>query len=388
MFPRYLKLPKNYSFFLFGPRGSGKSTLLRSIFKDKKKYVWIDLLDTEEEALFQATPNELSRRVEHLKPRTWVIIDEVQKVPKLLDLVHKFIEEKNLFFALSGSSARKLKRGAANLLAGRAFMFHLYPFSFFEMDREFSLEHTLNWGSLPKVIQFRLNDEKKHFLQAYANTYLKEEIQVEQIVRNIPAFRRFLEVAAQMNGHPINYSKIAKEILTDHSVIKTYYDILIDTLISFELPAYHRSIRKQQRLAPKFYFFDCGVNRALSKTLDIPLKPKTYEYGRAFEHFIVTEFFKLCSYRNKDETLSYLRTKNNLEVDLIITRPGKSTLFIEIKSTAHVTDSDFTPLHEITSGLSNTEAFVLSLDPHKKSKGNVRAFYWKEFLENFRDNNI
>lgn len=388
MFPRYLALPRDNSFFLFGPRGSGKSTLLRNIFKDQKKYIWIDLLNPNEEALFQSNPNELSRRVEGLKPHTWVIIDEVQKVPKLLDLVHKYIEEKNLFFALSGSSARKLKRGAANLLAGRAFMFHLYPFSFFEIGRKFNLEHALGWGSLPKVIQYQSDDSKKRFLQAYANTYLKEEIQVEQIVRNIPAFRRFLEMSAQMNGHPINYSKIAKEIYTDHSVIKTYYDILMDTLVSFELPAYHRSIRKQQRLASKFYFFDCGIQRALSKTLDIPLKSRTYEYGRAFEHFIITEFFKLCSYRNKDETLSYLQTKDNLEVDLIVTRPGKSTLFLEIKSTLNITDNDFTALKKVTKDLTNAEAFILSLDAHPKSMSNVHSFYWREFLENFRDDKI
>ncbi|MBI3016750.1 MAG: ATP-binding protein [Deltaproteobacteria bacterium] len=384
MISRYLTLPTDYSFFLFGPRGSGKSTLLRHIFKRKPSAVWLDLLDPEEEAIFQATPNELLKRIGHLKPKAWVIIDEVQKAPKLLDLVHKLIEEKDLLFALSGSSARKLKRGAANLLAGRAFMFHLHPFSFFELSSTLSLEEILQWGTLPKVTELKSPNAKKLFLQAYANTYLKEEIQVEQIVRNLPTFRRFLEMAAQMNSLPLNYSKIAQDIHTDHSVIRNYYEILIDTLIGFELPAYHQSLRKQQRLAPKFYFFDCGIKRALSKTLEIPLKERTYDYGRAFEHFIILEFFKLCQYRNKEETLSYLQTKDNVEIDLIMTRPGKSTLFIEIKSTSNITDKDFTSLNKIVPKHMNAQSFILSLDPKTKSKGNVRSFFWKDFLEKFK----
>ena len=388
MIQRYLSLPIEYSFFLLGPRGSGKSTLLRYLFKEKSPHVWIDLLDPEEEAQFQANPNELTKRVSHLMPKNWVIIDEVQKAPKLLDLVHKLIEEKNLLFALSGSSARKLKRGAANLLAGRAFMLHLYPFSFFELRPALTLEHMMQWGTLPKVTELKSNNDKKLFLQAYANTYLKEEIQIEQIVRNLPTFRRFLEMAAQMNGLPLNYSKISRDIHTDHSVIRNYYEILFDTLIGFELPAYHKSLRKQQRLASKFYFFDCGIKRALNKTLDIPLKEKTYEYGRAFEHFIILEFFKLCEYRNREETLSYLQTKDNVEVDLIITRPGKSTLFIEIKSTSNITDQDFTSLHKIVPKQMDAQSFILSLDPKIKSKEHIRSFFWKDFLERFKEDKI
>lgn len=388
MIPRYITLPSDYSFFLFGPRGSGKSTLLRKIFSDMTQCVWLDLLDPEEEGRFQAYPNELLNRVSHLKSKQWVIIDEVQKAPKLLDLVHKLIEEKGLLFALSGSSARKLKRGAANLLAGRAFMFHLYPFSSFELGETFNMEDVLQWGTLPKVTELKFTEEKKLFLQAYANAYLKEEIQVEQIVRNLPSFRRFLEVAAQMNGLPLNYSKIARDVHTDHSVIKSYFEILVDTLVGFELPAYHTSIRKQQRQASKFYFFDCGVRRALDKTLDIPLRPKTYEYGRAFEHFIILEFYKLCNYRNKEETLYYLQTKDNVEVDLIISRPGKKTLFIEIKSTENITDQDFTSLAKIIEKVENGEAFILSLDHRLKSKHNIRAYYWREFMELFATDKV
>ena len=388
MIPRYLKLPSQYSFFLLGPRGSGKSTLLHQHFDKQSGHLWIDLLNPEEEALFQSTPNELIKRTAHLKPKSWIIIDEVQKAPKLLDLVHKLIEEKRLLFALSGSSARKLKRGSANLLAGRAFVFHLYPFSYFELKEIDPINPILQWGTLPKVIDLKSTQDKKLFLQAYANTYLKEEIQMEQIVRNVPSFRRFLELAAQMNGQPLNYSKIASDIHTDHSVIRTYYEILVDTLIGFELPAYNKSLRKQQRQASKFYFMDTGIKRALSKILDIPLKQRTYDYGNTFEHFIILEFYKLCEYRKKEETLSYLQTKDNVEIDLIITRPGKTELFIEIKSTTQVTDKDFTSLIEIASDLKKVNSFILSLDPNEKSKDKVHAMFWKDFLDKFKNNKI
>lgn len=383
MIKRVVSIRNNYSFFLFGPRGSGKSTLLRDIFSKKPNIVWIDLLDPEEESVFQTEPQELMRRTSNLSPGGWVVIDEVQKAPKLLDLVHKLIEEKNLFFALSGSSARKLKRGGANLLAGRAFVYYLYPFTFDELGSHFDLSQTLAWGSLPKTVEFGEDENRKNFLRAYANTYLKEEIQVEQLVRNLPGFRKFLEVAAQMNGQPLNYSGIAKEVRTDHSVIKNYFDILEDTLIGFRLEAYGKSIRKQQRLSPKFYFIDCGIKRALEKTLDIPVRKKTYEYGRLFEHFFVTECFKRCQYRQKDEALSYLRTKDDVEVDLIIQRPGQSEIFVEIKSATQLIDADFRRLSDIGAGLKNRELFLVSQDPHPKSKGDIKALPWQDFLERF-----
>jgi len=360
---------------------------LKAVFQGKKP-VWIDLLDPDEEALFQTDPNELVRRTSHLLTGSWVVIDEVQKASKLLDLVHKLIEEKKLYFALSGSSARKLKRGGANLLAGRAFVHHLYPFTNIELKEKFDLQAALEWGTLPKIYDFEQMEDKKRFLQAYAHTYLKEEIQAEQIARNLPGFRKFLEVAAQMNGQPVNCSKIGRDIHADHSVVKNYFEILKDTLIGFELTAYDISIRKQQRRAPKFYFIDCGIKRALDKSLDIPLRERTYEYGQMFEHFLVLELFKLCQYRERDESLHYLQTKDNVEVDLIIKRPGKSSLFIEIKSTKQVTDADFRSLLEITEGLKNSKALLLSNDPNRKSVRHVQAVPWREFLELFQGDKI
>lgn len=388
MIPRIITPPKNNSFFLFGPRGCGKTTLLREQFQSDSRVVWIDMLDPDDEAFFQTDPAELIRRCEHLPAGSWIVIDEVQKAPKLLDVVHKLIEERKIYFALSGSSARKLKRGGANLLAGRAFVQHLYPFAYSEIAETFDLRDAMEWGGLPKIREFSDSTDKRRYLQAYANTYLKEEIQAEQIVRNLPAFRRFLEVAAQMNGKPVNYSKLSRDIHTDHSVVRNYFGIMEDTLIGFQLPAYESSIRKQQRKAAKFYLIDCGIKRALDKTLDIPLRPRTYEYGRAFEHFLILEFFKLCQYREREESLSYLQTKDGAEVDLIIRRPGKESLFLEIKSTDQVTESDFTTLKKICGGIDGVKAFVLSLDPHMKSVSHVTAYHWQEFLNMFQNDKI
>lgn len=341
-----------------------------------------------EEAIFQTDPTELVKRCGNLPAGSWIVIDEVQKAPKLLDLVQKLIEEQKLNFALSGSSARKLKRGGANLLAGRAFVQYLFPFAYSEIIEIFDLQQALEWGCLPKIFEFSDELDKKRYLQAYANTYLKEEIQAEQIVRNLPVFRKFLEVASQMNGKPVNYTKIARDIHTDHSVVRNHFSIMEDTLIGFLLPAYEFSIRKQQRKAAKFYLVDCGIKRALDKTLDIPLRSKTYEYGRAFEHFLVAEFFKICKYRERDESLSYLQTKDGAEVDLIIQRPGKSSLFLEIKSTSQVTDPNFTILTKMCSDVTNVKGFVLSMDPHMKSVSGVTAYHWQQFMGMFQNDEV
>jgi predicted AAA+ superfamily ATPase len=200
------------------------------------------------------------------------VIDEVQKNPKLLDVVHLEIEKKkNIQFILSGSSARKLKRGSANLLAGRAFTFHLFPLTNFEIGSTFDLQHALEFGTLPKLLEYSVDLDCTRFLKAYVKTYLKEEIIAEQIVRKVEPFQDFLEVCAQMNGKIINFSKIATEVGVDEKTVKTYIDILADTLIGFYLPPFHRSIRKRQRIAPKFYLMDTGVKRALGAGFGIPL---------------------------------------------------------------------------------------------------------------------
>lgn len=382
MYSRILTIGNNYSFFLFGARGVGKSTLLKSHFTHQANSpLWIDLLDVTEEAIFQADPGVLLRRCDGLPPGSWVVIDEVQKVPPLLDLVHKCIESQQLLFALSGSSARKLKRGGANLLAGRAFVNELYPLGSRELGGAATIEQRMMWGGLPQVWKFDDDESRKRFLQAYVHTYLKEEIQVEQLVRNLPGFRKFLPVAAQMNGKPLNYSSIARDVLSDHTVVRNFFDILEDTFIGFRLPAYSRSVRQQQRHAAKFYLFDCGVKRALDHTLDIPLRAGTYEYGRAFEHAIILELYQQCRYRARDEQLSYLQTKDDVEIDVILERPGKPSFCLEIKSTTHVQPADYAKLARIAPDVPNSRSIVISQDPHAKRDGGVTILHWRDFLE-------
>ena len=311
-----------------------------------------------------------------------VIIDEVQKLPRILDTVHQLIEEKkSIQFILSGSSARKLKRGGANLLAGRAFMFYLYPFSSLELGQQFDLDTALSWGLLPRQIHLKEKQEKEEYLKAYTLTYLKEEIQMEQIVRKLYPFRKFLEIAAQMNAKVINYSKIAQDIGVDTTTVQNYYSILEETLVGFYLRAYHTSIRKSQRLAPKFYLFDTGVCRALKGTLSLPLLPQTYDYGEAFEHFIILEVIKLIEYQRKNWKYFYLLTKEGAEIDLILERPGKKTLCIEIKSSKKIVKKDLQNLIRLGSDIPQSSLYCLSRDPIKRKVKNVTCIEWRAGLK-------
>ncbi len=329
-----------------------------------------------------AHPEKLKERLApHIGKKPWVIIDEIQKVPALLDLVHQQIEKRTFHFALSGSSARKLKRGQANLLAGRAFGFSLFPLTYRELSSAFDLDHALAFGTLPAVIHFREVLDKQRFLKTYVSTYLKEEILIEQIIRNLPPFKRFLEVAAVTSGEILNYSNIAKDILSDPKTVSSYYTILEDTLLGFFLPAFHTSIRKQQRQAQKFYFFDLGVVRALAQRIDAPVLPKTFEYGMLFENFIMNEIHRLLTYKEKQFSLSYLRTKEDVEIDLIIERAGEPTWLCEIKSAERIDERHTSSLENIGKSLPNAKKVVISLDPVAKKIGSVDILPWQEAID-------
>lgn len=378
MFHRILTPLESNSFFLLGPRGTGKSTLLSSLFT-KENAFFIDLLDSEKEDLFVRKPSELIYQVNALSENIkWIIIDEIQKVPKLLDIVHKLIESTDKKFALTGSSARKLKHGVSNLLAGRAFMNHLYPLTFNELGDSFNLIDILRFGSLPKVFSLKTDLEKEEFLRAYSFTYLKEEIASEQIVRKLDPFRNFLEIAAQSNGMVLNYSKIARDVGVDTKTVQSYFQILEDTLIGFMLPAFHRSIRKQQVLHPKFYFFDTGVKRALERTVNQPIFERSFAFGNAFEHFILLELNRMNVYLRKDWRFSYLRTKDDVEIDLIIERPGLPSALIEIKSTDAIDESDCKTLNTYVDEIIPSEAFCISRTKERKKIGKVLCIHWSD----------
>ena len=375
---RLLKLPKKQNLFLFGARGTGKSTLLQQLFS-QNSCLWLNLLDPDQEERFALNPKELENIVLALPRKTkHIIIDEIQKIPKLLDLVHYLCEETDKIFILTGSSARKLKFGGANLLAGRAFVYNLFPFSFLELQNRFNLNSALQWGMLPRVNFLKTNEEKRRYLQSYATTYLKEEIWGEQFIRRLDPFRKFLEVASQSNGKVVNYSNIAKDTGVDDKTVKEYFNLLEDTLIGFFLEPFKHSFRKRLSAKPKFYFFDCGVVRALGRLLTVSMNASTSAYGEAFEHFIIVECIKLASYLKPDYRFSYLRTKDDVEVDLIVERPGKSILFIEIKSTTNVLEHHLFQLRLITKDFKNCESVCFSQDIRKKRIGNIMIMPWQE----------
>lgn len=376
MFRRHLQTSTASSFFLFGARGTGKTTLLLERFA-RDQCLYVDLLDPREEDIFSRDPSELRRRSDARPARQqWVIVDEVQRVPKLLDVVHQLIESSQRRFVLTGSSSRKLMRGASNLLAGRAFIYRLHPLTHRELESSFDLLDALQWGTLPKVYSFESSADKAEFLRAYALTYLREEIAQEQLVRKLDPFRQFLEVAAQMNGLIINYAAIARDVGVDSKTVESYFSVLEDTLMGILLPSYHRSVRKRQRSNHKFYFFDTGIRRSLERTLGLGLREGTYEFGRSFEHFVILEIMRLADYARKEWAFSYLRTKDDAEIDLVIDRPGQPKALVEIKSTARIQDADVRSLIRFAADMKPCEAFCLSRDPHEKRIGDVLCLPW------------
>jgi predicted AAA+ superfamily ATPase len=383
MYSRLIKFSNNNSFFLFGARGTGKSFLLKHRFSEENS-VFIDLLDPETYLDYSLNPSNIINYIDKLnKNIEWIIIDEVQKIPKLLDVVHKYLSEGSKKFILTGSSARKLKRGSANMLAGRAFINNLYPLTSTELGKDFNLTDVLKWGSLPGIFAFKEESDKMDFLRSYVHTYITQEITEEQVVRKLDPFRKFLNVSAQMNGKVINFSKIAREVGTSSVNVSSYFQILEDTLLGLLIEPFHTSVRKSIVGSPKFYFFDTGVIRTLNNALTLDVLPQTYNFGELFESFIINEIFRLQSYYKKDYRLNYLRTKSGVEVDLVVTRPGKKTLLLEIKSTTNVTEEQVKPLIGISADIPDSEAYCISLDKTPKKFQNVNCLHWEEALALF-----
>jgi uncharacterized protein len=380
MYKRLLKLTKSRSFFLFGARNTGKSTLVRHEF-DQNTCLWIDLLDPLVESKYARNPAILKEEVAALDQATpYVVIDEVQKIPKLLDVVHMLIESTDNIFILTGSSARKLKQSGVNLLAGRAFVFNLYPLTSIEMGERFDLQSALSWGLLPEAQNLQTDEDRRHFLLSYTQTYLKEEIWAEHIINKLDPFRLFLEVAAQCSGKVLNIANIARDVGVDAKTVQNYFSILEDTLVGYSLPPYHASFRKRLSQKPKFYFLDMGVTRALAHLLSVAPRPQTSYYGELFEHFIILECRKLADYYQTDYRLSYLQTKDGAEIDLILDRPGKKPLFIEIKSTTELREDHLTSMKKLIREV-ECDAMCLSRDPIAKQFGVILAMPWQDGLK-------
>lgn len=377
MFLRFIQLTENNSFFLFGARGTGKTTLLKSLPWLKNALV-INLLKAADENRFARNPDELSAIVKALpQSQTHVVIDEIQKLPKLLDIVHDLIETTDKKFILTGSSAKKLKHGGANLLAGRAWLYHLFPITYLEAGEKFNLTHALQYGMLPKLFEYSQDIDKQLFLESYVNLYLKEEVWAEKYVRELESFRYFLEVAAQANGKIINFSNIAKDVGVTDQVVKDYFSILEDTLIGYFLQPFEHSFRKRLSKKPKFYYFDTGVVRTLARLIEIPLAEKTHNYGFAFEHFIINQCIQLASYCHRNFRFSYLSTKDDAEIDLIVERPGEKILFIEIKSADNVEERHLSTLKALARDFGDCEAVCFSRDAHAKQFDGIMVYPWE-----------
>lgn len=379
-FKRLLKKPKG-SFILLGPRASGKSTWLKTNFP-KESTFYVDLLEIKTFLDLQRHPENLEAQILSLpKKIKWVVIDEFQKIPILLNTVHRLIESTNLKFALTGSSARKIKRGSANLLAGRAISHQMHPLTYSELGNTFNLDNVLNWGALPQTVSYKTSLEKINYLESYTHLYLKEEIQQEQLIRKIEPFNYFLEVAAQSDGKIINFSKIANDVGVDTKTIITYFSILEETLMGFFLPAYHKSVRKRQKQNPKFYFFDLGVRRCLEGALRNKLVPKTSEFGRSFESFVINEILRFNSYNKTYYKFFFLDASPNGEIDLIIEAGNAKTFLVEIKSSNSINEDDAKILNRYAKDFKKPQLLILSNDKIHKKFGQVDALFWRNGLQ-------
>ena len=355
--------------FLFGARQTGKSTLLKERFP---KAIYIDLLKSDVRNRFKQHPEEFRESLLRYPPETLVIVDEIQKVPDLLDEVHWLMVEKGLWFILSGSSARKIKKSGANNLGGRAIPETLFPLVSAEIP-DFDIERAVQNGMIPRHYMVA---NARNRMRAYIDLYVKEEIIEEALVQNVDEFIRFMEVAAIMDGEILNYENVASDCGVSANTVKAYYKILVDTLLGFEVPAYRKVIKRKLYKSPRFYYFDIGIANHLTKRYQ--LAPKTPEYGHAFEHLIIQEIVAYLAYTNSDEELSYCHTYENIEVDAII---GDARVAIEIKSTDHVDHGDKKGIMEFAKEHPNAKQILVSRDRISRRSGNVDLYYVTDFFK-------
>lgn len=361
--------------FLWGPRQTGKSTLLKSLFANNRRY---DLLLSSEYERLVRHPGAIretliAEQATGLMQDGPIIIDEIQKIPALLDEVHWMIENLGAKFILCGSSARKLKRGHANLLGGRAVRFELHPLTSAEVPN-FSLQKALNSGLLPRHYD---SPNPLPLMQSYVGDYLKEEILAEALTRNIPAFGRFLEVAAISNGELVNYQNIARECGVSAPTVKEYYQILSDTLIGRFLMASRKRAKRRLIGAPKFYFFDLAPVIHLTRRGQVA--PGSELFGRAFEHFIWMELTAHADYSGMGYPITYWRTASGSEVDFVL---GDDEVVVEAKSSSLVNDGHLKGIRNFESEHKTKRSIVVSLDRDpRRTEDGIDVLPWRVFLD-------
>ena len=376
-----LDLPERQSAFLWGPRKTGKSTLLAERFPGSTRF---DLLETRTALDFTREPWLFTERVLALdgsRRGRPIVVDEVQKVPALLDEVHRLIEQHGLAFVLCGSSARKLKRGGANLLGGRAWRFGLHPLAWPEVP-ELDLLRALNRGLVPQHYDAA---HHRRALAGYVDDYLKEEVFAEGLTRNASAFARFFDALGFCHGQVLNFSNIARDCGVDAKTVREYFQILVDTLLGvFVEPFSRRRSRAILLRAPKFYLFDVGVAGHLSgRRLDRAAGPA---FGQALEHYVLMELLAFRSYRERDVPIRYWRTKSGLEVDFVLGREAE--VAIEVKGTSRVRPDDMTGIRAFCEEHRPRRAIVVSTDPAPRRAGDVDVLPWRVFLDRLWGNEL
>lgn len=357
------------SLFLWGARQTGKSTLLKQLFPNA---LWFDLLKSDIYRRYQKEPAQFREVILANATSGIVIVDEIQKIPELLDEIHWLIENHHVRFILSGSSPRKILRTNANLLGGRALRYELYPLIQSEIP-EFSLLKALNNGLLPRHY---LAEKPKKILEAYIGSYLRDEIIAEAKIRNINAFNLFLEAAAFSNGEIVNYTNIASECGVSSVTIKEYFQILEDTLIGRFVPSFQKKPKRRVILAPKFYYFDIGIANFLLKRGSIEVGSEAF--GSAFEHFIYQELYAHSSYSDLKYSISYWRTTSQIEVDFIL---GNHEVAIEVKGTNNVQSRHLKGLKSFSEEYKVKKLIVVSNDPMERSIGDSIVLPWNQFLK-------
>ena len=359
----------NESLFFWGARQTGKSTLLKEFYPDS---LYFDLLLSNVFERFKRSPSLLRETILANYSTGPVIIDEIQRIPDLLNEVHWLITNMQVQFILSGSSPRKILRSGANLLGGRALRYELYPLIYKEIP-DFDLNRALNHGLLPRHY---LSERPEKLKSAYIGSYLRDEIMAEAKIRNISGFSRFLEAAAFSNGEIVNYTNIATECGVSSPTIKEYFQILEDTLTGRFLPSFQKKPKRRVVLSPKFYYFDVGIANYLAKQKSI--NPGSEAFGKAFEHFIYLEIYAYSSYSDMHFPISYWRTTSQLEIDFVL---GDHEVAIEVKSTENVNSRHLKGLKAFAEEYKVTKSILISKDPFPRQIGDITLLPWDMFLD-------
>lgn len=357
MYKRLLKIKTNQSFFLFGPRGTGKTHFVKEHFKNA---LYIDLLKTSVYLELLANPSKLENLIEP-NFNDWIIIDEVQKIPALLNEVHRLIEEKKYKFILTGSSARSLRKKGVNLLAGRALNYKMHPLIYQELKEDFNIKKALKFGLLPMIYSNDI-DEKK-YLKSYVYSYLKEEVLQEGLTRNLSSFSRFLEVASFSQGQVLNLTEIAKEANISRKIVESYFQIVEDLLLGFKINVFSKRAKRKLITKSKFYFFDVGVYKTLRPTGPLDIEEELD--GSGLETLFLQSLIAINDYLDLEYEIYYYRTKDKKEVDFVIYGPNGFYAF-EIKRSSYIKKQDLIGLKTFAQDYKNAKLYFLYMGDEKR----------------------